>query len=135
MQLPSEPLVLLICGTRALPLAGVVRLDIILQAVARARPDTTIVHGAASGVDRWAGRFAKAHGLQVREFPADWEKYGKGAGHIRNQQMLDEGRPHLVYALHTDPGLGKGTRDMVRRARAAGLPVFTEVLDNGEGVM
>ena len=53
----------------------------------------------------------------IELFPADWKVRGRAAGHIRNQQMLDEGRPHLVVAF---PG-GRGTADMVRRARAAGI--------------
>jgi hypothetical protein len=48
---------------------------------------------------------------------ADWEKLGRSAGPIRNQAMLDEGRPDLVVAF---PG-HHGTADMVRRARAAGV--------------
>lgn len=44
---------------------------------------------------------------------------GKAAGPIRNQRMLDEGKPDLVVAF---PG-GRGTADMVRRAKAAGVPV------------
>jgi len=53
-------------------------------------------------------------------FLANWRTHGKAAGPIRNQQMLDEGRPHLVVAF---PG-GTGTADMVRRAKAAGVPVM-----------
>jgi hypothetical protein len=53
-------------------------------------------------------------------YPADWAKHGRAASPIRNQQMLDEGRPNLVVAF---PG-GRGTADMVRRARSAGVEVI-----------
>lgn len=53
-------------------------------------------------------------------FPADWKTHGKAAGPIRNQQMLDEGKPDLVVAF---PG-GRGTADMVRRAKKAGVKVI-----------
>lgn len=54
------------------------------------------------------------------EFPADWDKYGKSAGYIRNQQMLDEGCPDYVVAF---PG-GAGTNMMKRIASKAGVPVI-----------
>ena len=52
-------------------------------------------------------------------YEAQWDKYGKAAGAIRNQQMLDEGKPELVVAF---PG-GRGTEDMVNRAKKAGLGI------------
>jgi hypothetical protein len=61
-------------------------------------------------------------GLPVESFPADWEQYGRAAGPIRNQQML-EAKPDRVFAFHEDLEHSKGTGDMVRRARKAGVPV------------
>ena len=52
-------------------------------------------------------------------FPAEWDKYGVSAGPIRNQKMIDEGKPDLVFAF---PG-GRGTTDMIRRAAVAGIRV------------
>ena len=82
-----------------------------------------IIHGAARGADRIAGEWAKSRMVPVRPFPADWDQYGKAAGPIRNQQMLDEGKPDLVMAFHNDIENSKGTRDMVRRARKADIEV------------
>lgn len=88
-------------------------LDLICPAV--------VIHGGARGADSLAGRWAReTHGVVEETFPADWDKHGKAAGPIRNQQMLDEGRPNLVVAF---PG-GAGTADMVRRSRSAGLLVL-----------
>lgn len=78
-----------------------------------------IITGGAPGADTLAAEFAEVFGIRLRIFPADWKKHGRAAGPIRNQQMLDEGRPDLVIAF---PG-GRGTADMVRRARAAGVRV------------
>lgn len=78
-----------------------------------------IIHGAAPGADTLADRWAEHMAIGRHRFPAQWEMYGKAAGPIRNQAMLDKGRPHLVVAF---PG-GHGTSDMVRRAREAGLEV------------
>jgi len=77
-----------------------------------------VIHGAARGADRMSGEWACQSGIPVTTFPADWAKHGKRAGPIRNQQMLDEGKPDLVIAF---PG-GAGTADMVRRAKAAAVP-------------
>jgi predicted Rossmann-fold nucleotide-binding protein len=81
---------------------------------------TVVITGGATGADALAETWARATGKQFMVFKADWWKHGKAAGPIRNQQMLDEGRPELVIAF---PG-GRGTADMVRRARDAGLRVM-----------
>lgn len=81
---------------------------------------TEVIHGAAPGADFLAGEWAKSRGLKVTPYPADWKGLGAGAGPKRNQQMIDEGKPNLVVAF---PG-GRGTSDMVRRAKEHGLSVF-----------
>jgi hypothetical protein len=88
---------------------------------------TIIIHGAARGADRMAGDWARANGLTQQAFPADWNQYGKTAGMIRNAMMLKEGEPDLVVAF---PG-GRGTADMVRKAKHAGVRVI-EVNFGGE---
>lgn len=78
-----------------------------------------IITGGASGADELAAQYAEVFGIRLRVYPADWRTHGRAAGPIRNQRMLDEGKPDLVIAF---PG-GRGTADMVRRARAAGVKV------------
>ena len=46
-----------------------------------------IVSGTAGGTDRLGERYAKENGYKLTKFPADWNKYGKPAGYIRNEQM------------------------------------------------
>lgn len=79
----------------------------------------TVIHGGATGADYFAASWAKDSATPCWGFPANWVKHGKAAGPIRNQQMIDDGRPDLVLAF---PG-GKGTADMVARARKAGVEV------------
>jgi hypothetical protein len=81
---------------------------------------TLIIHGGAKGADSAASEWAIAVGVEERVFLPLWDKHGRAAGPIRNQRMIDAGRPDLVLAF---PG-GRGTADMVRRARAAGVPVI-----------
>lgn len=85
----------------------------------------TIIAGEATGADFLAKVFyfdewSDSDNVKYRGFPADWKQYGKAAGSIRNQQMLDEGKPTLVVAF---PG-GRGTADMVRRAEKTGIKVI-----------
>ena len=79
----------------------------------------TVVHGAARGADRIAGQIGAELGWPVEAHPADWRR-GRGAGHLRNQAMVDLGADLcLAFPL---PG-SRGTWDCVRRANAADIPV------------
>jgi len=80
---------------------------------------TLIIEGNAQGADRLAGCWAEHMNLRNRKFLADWDKYGRTAGHIRNRRMLDEGKPDLVVAF---PG-GSGTANMIELAWDAGIPI------------
>lgn len=53
-----------------------------------------------------------------------FRKQGKAAGPIRNQHMLDGYHPDMVVFFHHDLSSSKGTKDMVERARKAGVPVL-----------
>lgn len=79
----------------------------------------TIIHGAARGADTLAEAWAFRHGFTTIAFPADWNKYGKGAGSIRNKQMLDEGKPDLVVAFRGPNS--RGTQNMIDQAEKAGV--------------
>lgn len=57
----------------------------------------------------------------IEKYPANWDKYGRKAGPIRNQQMLDEGKPDLVIAFPTERS--RGTYHMIRIAKEAGVEV------------
>jgi hypothetical protein len=81
---------------------------------------TEIIEGGATGADTCAFWWAKMHGIKSHTFRADWDKHGKRAGFLRNQEMLDTGKPDLVIAF---PG-GNGTADMVARAKKAGVEVI-----------
>jgi len=100
-----------------------------LEAVKAKHGISELIHGGAKGADSLCATWAKSTGIPVHLFRADWDKFGKRAGHIRNQQMIDEGKPDAAIAF---PG-GRGTADMVRRCISAGLPVWS-LPDNIEGV-
>ena len=83
-------------------------------------PITFVISGMAKGADTFAAQWARRFLIPLQEIPANWQRDGKAAGPIRNQQMLTEGKPDAVIAF---PG-GRGTADMVRRAERAGVPVY-----------
>jgi hypothetical protein len=56
---------------------------------------------------------------QIKPYPADWDKYGKAAGPIRNKQMLDEGNPEKVIAFRFKNS--RGTQNMINQAEKAGI--------------
>jgi hypothetical protein len=91
----------------------------ILDAAHVANPIVCLIHGAARGADSLAADWALDRDVLCNAYPADWDRDGKAAGPIRNQRMLDEGKPHIVIAF---PG-GRGTADMIRRAEKADIPV------------
>jgi len=91
-----------------------------LNKVHRKRGISLIIQGGASGADHLASDWAKDNAIDTAQYNADWCQYGKAAGPIRNQRMIDEGKPNAAVAF---PG-GSGTADMVRRLNEAGVPVW-----------
>lgn len=89
-----------------------------------------VIEGGASGADYFAERWAitnENRDVEHHPHPADWKLYGLDAGRIRNGEMLREEDPHAVLAF---PG-GRGTRNMVRQSRDAGvIVIFAEDLAN-----
>ncbi|MGW6571645.1 DUF2493 domain-containing protein [Streptomyces sp. NPDC054945] len=52
--------------------------------------DAVLIHGACpTGADAMAARYATALGMVVLAVPAQWDRWGKGAGYIRNAEMVD----------------------------------------------
>jgi len=83
---------------------------------------SVIIEGGARGADKQAKFCAINRNIPFMEFKAQWNKYGKSAGPIRNQQMIEEGKPTDVIAFHDDIDNSKGTKHMVSLSRKAGIP-------------
>lgn len=81
--------------------------------------DMTIIQGEAKGADILGKACAELLNIPVESFPADWDRYGKRAGFIRNSEMLTKGKPDLVIAFRG----GKGTKMMCDIAERAGVKV------------
>ena len=82
-------------------------------------PNFCVIQGSARGADLLAKEWAESLGRPVLCVPANWSYYGKSAGSIRNQWMLDYTMPDLVVAF---PG-GVGTSNMIRAAKKAHIDV------------
>jgi hypothetical protein len=81
-----------------------------------------IIVGGATGADSIAEDIAIIEGFEVIVKPADWIKYGRAAGPIRNKAMLDL-KPDKVIAFHSDIENSKGTKNCVDQAKERGIQV------------
>lgn len=81
-----------------------------------------VIAGGCRGADTIAEEWAQVSGCECRVFKADWS-LGRRAGPIRNARMLEQ-EPDLVVAFHDDLERSRGTRNMVKKAQAAGVPVL-----------
>lgn len=79
-----------------------------------------VVRGLARGADMLGYMWAKENNVQVMEFPADWDRFGKRAGYLRNEEMSKVGT-HLL-AFHQNNS--KGTQHMINIAKEGGLKVM-----------
>lgn len=90
---------------------------------------TCLVSGGAVGVDRLGEKWAKDHYVPTKRFPANWEKYGKRAGYVRNVEMADYIIAHAdeyggCAVIAVWDGSSKGTEMMVNIAKEKGVKLF-----------
>lgn len=98
----------------------------LLYAQLDARRDrmAALIAGCAPGADTLAWNWGWSRNFHCERYVANWKLHGRAAGPIRNQTMLDEGKPTVVLAFPRANGrFGTGTLDMIRRAAASGIEV------------
>jgi len=81
---------------------------------------TEVVSGCATGVDSIGERWARANGIPIRRFPADWSQHGKAAGPIRNRQMAEYADALIAFWDRKS----KGTKNMIETANRNNLKVY-----------
>ena len=89
------------------------------------KKDVVIVSGGAKGADTLAKKYAQEKGYFYKEFPANWDKYGKRAGYLRNREMheyLSKGHYRGVVAFWD--GKSKGTENMIKISKKSGIVVY-----------
>lgn len=109
---------LIIAGSRSISDLRIVE-DTILKSGWR-NEITEIVSGCACGVDKLGEMWAEQNSIPVKRFPANWKKFGKKAGSIRNKQMSEYG--NKLIAIWN--GNSTGTIDMVQQMKIAEKPVY-----------
>lgn len=125
----------LVCGSREWTDVAAVHGALYgLAALVGDEDDFVVIQGGAPGADSVASDWVAVTDLADEHlaFPADWDRHGKAAGPIRNQQMIDEAKPDVVIAFKDRFGVQNpetpwekdDTEDIVQRAKTAGIPVY-----------
>lgn len=78
-----------------------------------------IISGCARGADTLGLRYASENAFDVEEYPADWDKYGKKAGYVRNVEMAENADALIAFW----DGKSKGTKHMIDIATERNLPI------------
>lgn len=116
----------IVCGSR-----GWKDERVVAQRVAALPADTIILHGGAEGPDIFAFRAALRLNLTAYSFLPEWKVYGKRAGFVRNDLMLDQEGVGLVIAFWD--GSSRGTAYTIEGAEKRGIPTevheMVEVVD------
>lgn len=94
------------------------------------KDDITVVCGKVRGADTLGEQYAKEYGYSVQYFPADWDRYGKAAGYLRNTEIAKNAD---ALAAFWD-GMSLDTRHMIEIARSRGLKVRVKRYDKESGV-
>lgn len=81
--------------------------------------DVEIVSGTCYGADELGEKYAIKHNLPIKEFPADWNKYGKSAGYKRNCQMAEYADACVVFW----DGKSRGTQHMINLTKTKSKPI------------
>ena len=97
----------------------------IMKRMEKLPPDTVIVEGEADGADYHAKQCARDLRLSIIKVPANWDRYDKAAGPIRNSLMVSllDPKTDEVWAFHKNLRRSKGTADTVRKAKKLGIKV------------
>lgn len=85
--------------------------------------DVEIVSGKAAGADTLGEIYATEHGVRCVKFPAEWDKFGKHAGFIRNSQMLQYAQKKTPVVVAFWDGKSHGTKHMINIATDGGAKV------------
>jgi YspA, cpYpsA-related SLOG family len=89
---------------------------------------TEVVSGRAKGVDKLGEWCADHRGIPWTGFPADWDKYGRSAGFIRNAAMAD----YAEAAILLWDGKSPGTEHMIALPQEKGLKVAIYLVQRGQ---
>jgi hypothetical protein len=78
-----------------------------------------VVSGTAKGADQLGEKYATERGYTIKQFPADWDKHGRSAGYIRNEEMAKYADALIAFWN----GNSKGTEHMINLAKKYNLKI------------
>jgi len=110
---------LIIAGSRDFNDYNLLRDAVNYYLASRNLTEVTIVSGKARGADTLGEQYAREKGFPVLEFAADWNRYGKSAGHRRNREMAHAAQGLVAFDMGTP-----GTKGMIDYAQSQGLNVL-----------
>lgn len=115
---------IVICGSRTFSNKEMIE-NIIHDLICGPGGDRLIfAQGGARGADSLVKEICADYDAPCMGFPADWDQYGKQAGMIRNQTMIDSCQPAHVYAFIDKPLYkSRGAENCVFYALSHGFPV------------
>lgn len=113
----------MVCGSRGISDAPWIFYQINICTQENNLQDLILVEGDAKGVDRISGYWAKRHNVPIELYPADWNKYGKSAGYIRNEIMVKA----CDFCLILWDGKSKGTKHDIDLCKKLGKPYKLEI--------
>lgn len=110
----------IIAGSR-----GITDFAVLLEAVEKCNFEiTSVVSGRAAGVDYLGELYAEQNNLPLHKYPAEWNKYGRSAGPIRNKLMSENAEALLAIW----DGNSAGTKNMIDNAKAKGLTIYVHMI-------
>ncbi len=88
--------------------------------------EITILSGHCKGVDLMAEQYAMERNYGLEIFPAEWKKYGRAAGPIRNKQMVEKANVVIAFVCER----AKGTKNLISHAKELGKRLFVKNIDS-----
>lgn len=110
----------IVAGSRTITSYDLVRAVVDQSGFLHVEGPHEVLSGHARGVDQLAERYAREYNYTLRIIPAQWERYGRQAGFIRNEEMADNA--DALVAIWD--GKSRGTKHMIDTAKRKGLKVF-----------
>lgn len=79
-----------------------------------------------NSADKLGERYAKERGYAVEKYPANWSKFGRAAGPVRNYEMAEK----ADYVICFWDGKSPGTKSLIRFARQLHKPVRIKMVED-----
>lgn len=114
---------LIIAGSRTIMVSPTFINELLMEFDIQAKIDE-VASGCARGVDGCGEAWAQYWERPIKDFPADWDGYGKSAGPIRNKKMAEYADALLLIW----DGESKGSDNMKRSMILEGKPIYEVIL-------